>query len=234
MKRSSTTAVALPNRFERRRERTRQELLAAATRVLAEKGLHETKVTDIAAAADVGVGTFYLHFPDKETLLDGVVEETVHRLKATVDAARERVRSPLEKVVAANRAFFRFARDNREVFKIVFGHAAAYNDLIRRAQALFIADIEKEIREGIASGAFAPLPPALVAQAVVGMSTQVISWLTEHESVPVDQRGPRGLDRPRLPDPGLRHAHLAEDDPGGDPQAPPRVPLLDALAVHAR
>src|SRR5437016_6086878 len=125
MKRSSTTAVALPNRFERRRERTRQELLAAATRVLAEKGLHETKVTDIAAAADVGVGTFYLHFPDKETLFDAVVEETVHRLKATVDAARERARSPLEKVVAANRAFFRFARDNREVFKIVFGHAAA-------------------------------------------------------------------------------------------------------------
>ena len=48
MKRSSTTAVALPNRFERRRERTRQELLAAATRVLAEKGLHQTKIIDIA------------------------------------------------------------------------------------------------------------------------------------------------------------------------------------------
>jgi len=66
--------------------------------------------------------------------------------------------------VAANRAFFRFARDNREVFKIVFGHAAAFNGLIRRAQALFIADLEKTVREGIASGAFAPLPPALVAQ----------------------------------------------------------------------
>src|SRR5213595_2345465 len=185
MKRSSTMAVALPNRFERRRERTRQELLAAA-RVLAEKGLHETKVTDIAAAADVGVGTFYLHFPDKETLFDAVVEETVRRLKATVDAAREKARGPLEKVEAANRAFFRFARDNREVFKIVFGHAAAFNDLIRRAQALFIADLEKTVREGIASGAFAPLPPALVAQAVVGMATQVISWWTEHESVPIE------------------------------------------------
>ena len=186
MNASSNTAVAGPNRFERRRERTRQDLLAAATRVLAEKGLHQTKIADIAAAADVGVGTFYLHFPDKETLFDAVVEETVRRLKATVDAAREKARGPLEKVEAANRAFFRFARDNREVFKIVFGHAAAYNDLIRRAQTLFIADIEKEIREGIASGAFVPLPPALVAQAVVGMATQVISWWTEHESVPIE------------------------------------------------
>src|SRR5437867_13188428 len=136
MKRASTVAFAGTNRFERRRERTRQELLAAATRVLAEKGLHQTKITDIAAAADVGVGTFYLHFPDKETLFDAVVEDTVRRLKAAVDAARDSARGAREQMLAANAAFFHFAQENREVFKIVFGHAAAYNDLILRAQAL--------------------------------------------------------------------------------------------------
>src|SRR5713226_4217032 len=125
MKSTSTAAAAAvrtSNRFERRRERTRQELLAAATRVLAEKGLDRTKVTDIAAAADVGVGTFYLHFPDKEALFDAVVEETVGRLKKAVDTARARATGPLEQVRAANAAFFRFAHENREVFKIVFGH----------------------------------------------------------------------------------------------------------------
>src|SRR5690348_4028512 len=131
MKTASATAV---NRFERRRERTRRELLAAATRVLADKGLHRTKIADIAAAADVGVGTFYLHFPDKETLFDALVEETVGRLKQAVDAARARAADPVEEVRAANTAFFRFARENREVFKIVFGHEAAYDDLIRRSQ----------------------------------------------------------------------------------------------------
>jgi AcrR family transcriptional regulator len=183
---SPRAAVPPGNRFERRRERTRQELLLAATRVLAEKGLHATKVGDIAAAADVGVGTFYLHFPDKETLFDAVVEDTVRRLKATVDAARASAHGAREEMLASNAAFFRFAFENREVFKIVFGHAAAYNDLIRRAQALFIADIERTVREGIASGAFGPLPPAIVAQAVVGMATQVLSWWTENESVPIE------------------------------------------------
>jgi AcrR family transcriptional regulator len=183
MKTASVTAV---NRFERRRERTRRELLAAATRVLAEKGLHRTKIADIAAAADVGVGTFYLHFPDKETLFDALVEETVGRLKQAVDAARARAADPVEEVRAANTAFFRFARENREVFKIVFGHAAAYDELIRRAQSLFIADIERTIRKGIATGVFAALPPAVVSQAVVGMATQIISWWTEHDSVPVE------------------------------------------------
>src|SRR5690242_21947608 len=125
---SASHAAAAGNRFERRRERTRQDLLAAASRVLAEKGLHRTKIADIAAAADVGVGTFYLHFPDKEALFDAVVEETVRRLKTAVDAARARETTAVAKVEASNAAFFRFAHENREVFKIVFGHAAPYDD----------------------------------------------------------------------------------------------------------
>jgi AcrR family transcriptional regulator len=185
MKGASVAAVP-SNRFERRRERTRQDLLAAAERVLAEKGLHDTKISDIAAAADVGVGTFYLHFPTKEALFDAVVEDTMRRFKGTIDAARESVEDPIDQMRAANAAFCRFAVDNREVFRIVFGHAAAYNEVIRRAQALFAADVEQSYREGVAKGAFAPLPPALVAQAVIGMATQVLSWWTEHESVPIE------------------------------------------------
>jgi AcrR family transcriptional regulator len=185
MNRASNTA-ATGNRFERRRSRTRTELLGAAARVLAEKGLHDTKIADIAAAADIGVGTFYLHFPTKDALFDAVVDDTVARLKATVDAARARSRGALEKMRAANAAFCRFAQDNREVFKIVFGHGAAYNDVVRRAQGLFAADIELTVREGIASGVFVPLPPAIVAQAMVGMATQVLSWWTSHDSVPIE------------------------------------------------
>jgi len=186
MKRASVTAISPSNRFERRRERTRQDLLAAAERVLAEKGLHDTKIADIAAAADIGVGTFYLHFPTKEALFDAVVEDTMRRFKATIDTARMSTDDPIGQMRAANAAFCRFACDNREVFRIVFGHAAAYNEVIRRAQALFAADVETSYREGVARGAFAPLPPALVAQAVIGMATQVLSWWTEHESVPIE------------------------------------------------
>jgi len=178
--------VATTNRFERRRERTRRDLLAAAVRVLAKKGLHDTKVADIAAAADIGVGTFYLHFPTKDALFDAVVEDTVVRLKATIDEARAAAPDAVARIRAANAAFCRFAEENREVFRIVFGHAAAYNDVIRRAQALFAADIEETIREGVASRAFTPVPPAIAAQAVVGMATQVLSWWTEQESLSMD------------------------------------------------
>jgi len=182
----SASSNSLPNRFERRRERTRQELLAAAVRVLARKGLHHTKVTDIAAAADIGVGTFYLHFPTKDALFDAVVDETMQRLKQVVDAARAAAADPIEESRAATAALCRFALQNREVFKIVFGHAAAYNEVIRRAQGFFAADIEKSIRDGIERGVFVEVSPALAAQAMVGMATQMLSWWTDHESVPID------------------------------------------------
>jgi AcrR family transcriptional regulator len=182
----SSARALRPTRFARRRERTRRELLAAATEVLARKGLRDTKIADVAAAADVGVGTVYLHFDTKEALVDAVIEAAVGRMKAAIDAARDAAPDPLAKVRAANAAFCRFARENREVFRIVFGHAAAHHDVIRRAQDLFAADAAATIRAGIAEGTFAPVPVEPAAQAVVGMATQLLSWWTAHEAVPIE------------------------------------------------
>jgi AcrR family transcriptional regulator len=174
------------NRFERRKQRTRAELVVAATRVLADKGLQATKIADIAAAADVGVGTFYLHFDTKEALYDALVEDAVQRMKAVIDAAREGIDDPVAETNAATGAMCRFARDNREVFKLVFGPTAAHHDVVRRAQAIFAEDIERTIRRGIERGVFGSVPPAIAAQAMVGMSTQLLAWWTEHEAVPVE------------------------------------------------
>jgi len=183
---SSSILRAQPDRFERRKQRTRKDLLRAATRVLAERGLHATKIADIAAAADVGVGTFYLHFDTKDALYDALVEDTVTRLKAAVDAAREGLADPVEESRAAIGALCRFAHDNREVFKLVFGPTTSRHDVVRRAQALFAHDIEQTIRTGMQRGVFGAVAPALAAQALVGMSTQLLAWWTEHEAVPVE------------------------------------------------
>jgi AcrR family transcriptional regulator len=179
---SLDTAVA--NRGSRRKARTRRDLLAAAVAVFAEKGAYAATVADIAARADVGVGTVYLHFATKDALFEAVVDETAVRLKAAVDEARAAAASPSDQTRLGTHAFCRFAQDHRELFKIVFGQGA-HHDVIRRAQALFAADIERTVREGIASGEFAPVPPAPTAQALVGMATQVLDWWTEQDDVPM-------------------------------------------------
>jgi len=84
---ATITPIAEGNRQDRRRARTRAELLAAAKRLLASKGFHATKIADIAAAADVGTGTFYLHFPTKDALFTDLVKETALRAKDEIDRA---------------------------------------------------------------------------------------------------------------------------------------------------
>jgi AcrR family transcriptional regulator len=184
---TSAERTAPANRFVRRKERTRRDILRAAEQVLAEKGLYDAKISDIAAAADIGVGTVYLHFETKEALTQAVVEDTVTKLKATVDHARAGATSVVDQVRASTHALCRFAEANRAVFRVVFGRGGAYHDIVRRAQSLFAADIEQTLIDGVAQGIFHVPAPALAAQALVGMSTQLLAWWTEHDTAPIDE-----------------------------------------------
>ncbi|NUO57528.1 MAG: TetR family transcriptional regulator, partial [Hamadaea sp.] len=54
---------------ERKRARTRQAIIDAATELFAERGYDGTTIADIAAAADIGTRTFFSYFASKEELL---------------------------------------------------------------------------------------------------------------------------------------------------------------------
>lgn len=70
----SKTAESLPkpSRGRRSREVTRQKLIDAALRVMAEKGVDGTAINDITEAADVGFGSFYNHFNSKAEIAEVV------------------------------------------------------------------------------------------------------------------------------------------------------------------
>ncbi|MCC6765853.1 MAG: TetR/AcrR family transcriptional regulator [Deltaproteobacteria bacterium] len=175
------------SRQDRRRARTRSRLLAAAKRMLATKGFHGTKIADIAAAADVGTGTFYLYFPTKDALFADLVRETALAAKEAMDAAKAAHANPVERARVGGETFFRFAAENRDVFKILFGHSAHFNELLREVHQIFVADIEQDFAAGVAAGAFRDLPPAFAAQAIVGLLTQVVSWWIDRRDVSIEE-----------------------------------------------
>ncbi|NED04610.1 TetR/AcrR family transcriptional regulator, partial [Streptomyces sp. SID6648] len=59
--------------------RNREQLLEAATRVLASSGT-EASMRAIAREAGVGIGTLYRHFPTRESLVEAVYRDQVVRL----------------------------------------------------------------------------------------------------------------------------------------------------------
>lgn len=72
-------------------EARRAELLDAAERVYAERGISRTTVSDVARAAGVTRGLVYHYFPTAAELLDGVLDRRVEAFVASVrewDAGR--------------------------------------------------------------------------------------------------------------------------------------------------
>lgn len=71
-------------------ELRREELLDAAQGLFLDKGIGATSIDDIASAAEVAKGTFYLYFPSKEALLHALQERFVAGFLEQLDAAMDR------------------------------------------------------------------------------------------------------------------------------------------------
>src|SRR5712664_4692749 len=125
--RSNSAAPA--NRFDRRREKTRFDLIHAAEQVIARKGYHQTRIADIASEADVGLGTFYLHFKTKNEIFIELIEHGAAELRRELAEAKLGVLTPAEKLKITIDTILDAAAEAPELFRIVFGHSPAFLDL---------------------------------------------------------------------------------------------------------
>jgi AcrR family transcriptional regulator len=60
---------------KRQKAQTREALLEAARRVLAREGLASTTTREVAREAGVAAGTFFVHFPDVDALVEALLDE---------------------------------------------------------------------------------------------------------------------------------------------------------------
>ena len=170
-----------PNRFERRREQTRVDLLEAAERVIARKGYHNTRIADIASEADVGLGTFYLHFKTKNEIFIELIDYGAGHLREELMQAKIGADDPAGKLRITINTILDAAAEAPESFRIVFGHGPAFLDLMVRVHQIFIDDLRADLEPAIGSKADA------VAHLTIGMLSQAITFLLERKNLPLEE-----------------------------------------------
>lgn len=100
-------------------EQLREEILDAATGLLLKSG-HAKAMSIRAVAQQVGVTppSIYLHFADKDALLDAVCARYFESLDERMQAAGAGAAGPLDALRAQGLAYVRFAAENPELYRI--------------------------------------------------------------------------------------------------------------------
>jgi AcrR family transcriptional regulator len=95
--------VQVEGRHARKRRATEERLLDAALTVFLERGYDGATTGEIARAADVAAGTFYLHFRDKRAAYEQLCRRAAHELLTQWRTALKPGRPMVESVALALR-----------------------------------------------------------------------------------------------------------------------------------
>ena len=123
----------------------REQILDAAQHVLLERGLRDTTMADVAAAAGVAKGTTYVHFESKDDVLAALRARYLVRLGAASSTpSAGNVHGQLRAMVVG---LFRFSAANRRLHHLLFHEAGfseadAYADLRDRVAVLITAGVD--------------------------------------------------------------------------------------------
>ena len=85
------------SRLDRRKARTRQALIDAAVRLIAEGRGERASIQEITEAADIGFGSFYNHFESKGQLFQAASGQVLERWARMIDDASAGLGDPAER-----------------------------------------------------------------------------------------------------------------------------------------
>jgi AcrR family transcriptional regulator len=136
------------------RAQTREELLDAAARVFARRGLHGATVEAVSEEAGFSTGAVYSNFESKEELFLSLYEERIQRRRRELREAVGRSGGGAAAVASAAASVGEVFRRERDWFLLYFEfslHAARHRGFAERFEALR-QDGLKELADGLAEG----------------------------------------------------------------------------------
>jgi AcrR family transcriptional regulator len=184
----------MPRAFnESERDRIEARLLETGRRLFERQGLRKTNVAELAAAAGIGKGSFYLFYPSKEALFMAISDRFETHIKSAFTAEMEALRRAGADARTLLRRYFQlhFEAFERHPFLALLGDRTEIEPLLlrigperfaaeRERDAAFFAElIASWQREGI-------VDPELDPRAVSALSRGVLALIQGRELIGAD------------------------------------------------
>jgi AcrR family transcriptional regulator len=179
-----------------RKEARRRTILDAATRLFGIHGYHATTVPMIVAESDSSVGSFYIHFRNKEDVFAAVLEDLGEKVSEIVQNTKTCQPNPLIGIPSAVESLFLFLAENPGDARILIVESSGLSPRLEQIRRRILSRQTEHVRLSLEQAAQAmpddlSVPdPAIAARCLVGgVFESITSWLEQNpvERVPAAQ-----------------------------------------------
>ncbi|RJP68538.1 MAG: TetR family transcriptional regulator [Candidatus Abyssobacteria bacterium SURF_17] len=174
----------------------KEEIIDAFFKVVAEKGLANATIREIAEAAGCSQGMLHHYFENKEAMVLGVVENVIASYTPEFEREISKYHSPTERMqflfswfLDTERFDLQFCRAWMEIWILAKTHPAISTAL--RSCYRVIRDVVAEIiRDGIRLGEFGKVDADIMANLILGsIEGGTLLWVVDAEATPVSAVG---------------------------------------------
>lgn len=165
-------------------QRRRRQILDAAAHLMQRSGYHAMSIQQLADEADVSVGLVYQYFGGKADLLQAVIEDILQDFEQQLPSRIRTDVEPAEQLAGALRAYCEIIANKREAAVLAYRESATLTAAglarVKELELRTVQPIRKIVIAGLASGAFRPVDPELVAHTVLMIAH---GWALKHWNV---------------------------------------------------
>ncbi|HEY6871505.1 MAG TPA: TetR/AcrR family transcriptional regulator [Geobacteraceae bacterium] len=180
-------------RRERKKEETRQKIIAVAMKLFHEQGFHSTTMEQIADQVDVSKVTIYNYFPVKEAIVSEALQAGYRKIRAEqIPQLIREYPDTRSRLMELFRMSHEWMAENREIYKIYFGYrmqnlCESFRDQGKRsgfegvlAATIRVGQEAREIRQDMS--------PELLARHLEMMSgAAFMPWLVDPDNYSLEE-----------------------------------------------
>ncbi|WP_369599945.1 TetR/AcrR family transcriptional regulator [Hahella sp. SMD15-11] len=156
----------------------RIRIFRAAIHVINERGLAGASVARIAAAAGVSPATLYVHFENKDDMLNKLFIGIYYRMSASLRAALDDTRPPRAALYEVWRAMWTYLREQPEDFLFVeqFGNNPVITEASREQVMDFFEFLHRYYRRLMDDGVLRPLTKEVISACLFMPMINLVKW----------------------------------------------------------